>query len=116
MTKPEKKQQILVDKELLEKTVNTLRDIYMFIIQVSSADIAKCILDDILPVKNALQNILIINPNTEKETALKLIDEMLDLETTILSEDMMLNYEDARRLRLRSDVLKSRLLNLMAQD
>ena len=113
MTKPEKKQQVLVDKELLEKTVNTLRDIYMSIIQESSTDIAK-FSTDILPVKNAIQNILIINPNTEEETALKLIDEMLDLKTTILSEEFALNYEDARRLRAKSDVLKSRLLNLLA--
>ena len=114
MTKPEKKQQVLVDKELLKKTVNTLRDIYTFIVKVSSTDIDKCVLDDILPVKNAIQNILIINPNTEEETAMKLIDEMLDLETTILSAEFALNYEDARRLRAKRDVLKSRLLNLLA--
>ena len=114
MTKPEKKQQVLVDKELLEKTVNTLRDIYTFIVQVSSTDIAKSVLDDILPVKNALQNILIVNPNVEEKQALELIDEMLRLEITILGKEYALNYEDARRLRAKRDVLKSRLLNLLA--
>ena len=58
---------ILIDKELLEKTLNTLRDVSVFMGQGVHSR-AKSLLEDVLLVKNKVSNILIVNPDDNKKS------------------------------------------------
>ena len=106
---------LFVDKGLLSKTVDTLRDVSVFMGQ-GFHNRAKEILGDVLSIKNEIENLLIVNPDTKTETASKIIDEMLKIEVKIFGEEWQLETEKAKVLRNKSDRLKNQLLNLLKEN
>lgn len=71
---------VLVEKDLLESTVDALRDVSTFISKRFFNE-ADEVMQSVLLAKNGLVNTLIVNPdrdpNGKPQTALELIDQML---------------------------------------
>ena len=104
---------IIVEKELLSKTVDTLRDVNHFMAN-GFHNRAKEIHKDVLSVQNSVMNVLIVNPDAKPEKASKIIEEMLKLEVRIFGEEWQLNDKEAAELRNESDRLKNQLLSLVS--
>ena len=106
---------ILVEKELLESLLNTLRDVNVFMGQ-GFHQRAGDIFEDVCSLKSRIANILIVNSDANRLNPHSIINEMLQLEVEIFRKKWAMEDDKAAELRVKSDRLKNELLSLVGES